>query len=72
MVIIFSWVFPNRKMIQEFKKEGKLVPSEVVVKLLQQAMQKSRNRNFLIDGFPRNEENRVAAEKMVLLSCVDL
>ncbi|XP_010673482.1 UMP-CMP kinase 3 isoform X2 [Beta vulgaris subsp. vulgaris] len=53
------------KMIQEFKKEGKLVPSEVVVKLLQQAMQKSRNRNFLIDGFPRNEENRVAAEKML-------
>ncbi|KAL2940734.1 UMP-CMP kinase 3 [Bienertia sinuspersici] len=54
------------KMIQEFKKEGKLVPSEVIVKLLQQAMQQSGNRKFLIDGFPRNEENRLAAEKMVL------
>ncbi|KAL2924113.1 UMP-CMP kinase 3 [Bienertia sinuspersici] len=53
-------------MIQEFKKEGKLVPSEVIVKLLQQAMQQSGNRKFLIDGFPRNEENRLAAEKTVL------
>lgn len=52
-------------MIQEFKKEGKLVPSEVVVKLLKQAMQRSGNRKFLIDGFPRNEENRLTAEKMV-------
>ncbi|XP_056682466.1 UMP-CMP kinase 3 isoform X2 [Spinacia oleracea] len=53
------------KMIQEFKKEGKLVPSEVVVKLLKQAMQRSGNRKFLIDGFPRNEENRLTAEKML-------
>ncbi|XP_021728813.1 UMP-CMP kinase 3-like isoform X2 [Chenopodium quinoa] len=53
------------KMIQEFKKEGKLVPSEVVANLLKQAMQRSENRKFLIDGFPRNEENRVVAEKML-------
>lgn len=52
-------------MIKEFKKEGKLVPSEVVIELLKQAMQRSQNRKFLIDGFPRNEENRLAAEKMV-------
>ncbi|XP_057515101.1 UMP-CMP kinase 3-like [Amaranthus tricolor] len=53
------------KMIKEFKKEGKLVPSEVVIELLKQAMQRSQNRKFLIDGFPRNEENRLAAEKML-------
>lgn len=53
------------KMIQDFKKEGKLVPSEIVIRLLQQEMQRSGNRKFLIDGFPRNEENRVAAEKML-------
>jgi len=52
-------------MIQEYKKEGKLLPSEIVVKLLQQAMQRSGNNRFLLDGFPRNEENRVAAEKIV-------
>jgi len=52
-------------MIQEYKKEGKLVPSDIVVELLQQAMQRSGNKKFLLDGFPRNEENRVAAEKIV-------
>ncbi|XVF71361.1 hypothetical protein PTKIN_Ptkin12aG0031000 [Pterospermum kingtungense] len=53
------------KMIQDFKKEGKLVPSDVVVKVLQQAMQRSENEKFLIDGFPRNEENRVSAENVL-------
>lgn len=52
-------------MIREYKKEGKLVPSEIVVKLLQKAMQESQNKNFLIDGFPRNEENLSAAENNV-------
>ncbi|XVF71371.1 hypothetical protein PTKIN_Ptkin12aG0032000 [Pterospermum kingtungense] len=52
-------------MIQDFKKEGKLVPSDVVVKVLQQAMQRSENEKFLIDGFPRNEENRFSAENVL-------
>lgn len=47
-------------------KEGKLVPSEVTVKLLQRAMNESGNDKFLIDGFPRNEENRVAFESVVI------
>lgn len=55
----------NRKMIREYKKEGKLVPSEIIVKLLQKAMQESQNKNFVIDGFPRNEENLSAAENIV-------
>ncbi|KAI5083941.1 hypothetical protein GOP47_0000110 [Adiantum capillus-veneris] len=49
-------------MIQNTIKEGKIVPSEVTVKLLQKAMKESGNDNFLIDGFPRNEENRAAFE----------
>lgn len=52
-------------MIREYKKEGKLVPSEIIVKLLQKAMQESQNKNFVIDGFPRNEENLSAAENIV-------
>ncbi|KAH8488887.1 hypothetical protein H0E87_024496 [Populus deltoides] len=55
----------NGKMIQNFKKEGKIVPSEITVKLLQQAMQQSDNKRFIIDGFPRNEENRAAFENIV-------
>lgn len=53
-------------MIQNTIKEGKLVPSEVTVKLLQRAMNESGNDKFLIDGFPRNEENRVAFESVVI------
>ncbi|KAJ6675154.1 UMP-CMP KINASE [Salix viminalis] len=55
----------NGTMIHNFKKEGKIVPSEITVKLLQQAMQQSDNNRFIIDGFPRNEENRAAFENIV-------
>lgn len=46
-------------------KEGKIVPSEVTVKLIQKEMESCDNGKFLIDGFPRNEENRVAFEQIV-------
>ncbi|KAK7386201.1 hypothetical protein VNO78_26242 [Psophocarpus tetragonolobus] len=54
----------NGTMIQNMIKEGKIVPSEVTIKLLQKAMQEIDNDKFLIDGFPRNEENRAAFEKV--------
>ena len=54
-----------RTMIQNMIKEGKIVPSEVTIKLLQRAMEESHNDKFLIDGFPRNEENRAAFEAVV-------
>lgn len=46
-------------------KEGKIVPSEVTVRLLQNAMAASDKNKFLIDGFPRNDENRAAFEREV-------
>lgn len=52
----------NGLMIKSMINDGKIVPSEVTVKLLQQAMEESGNDKFLIDGFPRNEENRAAFE----------
>ncbi|KAL8119399.1 UMP-CMP kinase 3-like isoform X2 [Apium graveolens] len=52
----------NGFMIQDMIKEGKIVPSEVTIKLLERAMLESGNDKFLIDGFPRNEENRAAFE----------
>jgi hypothetical protein len=39
-------------------KEGKLVPSELTAKLILKAISNSSNNKFLIDGFPRNDENR--------------
>ncbi|ESW03325.1 hypothetical protein PHAVU_011G004800 [Phaseolus vulgaris] len=45
--------------------EGKIVPSEVTVKLILREMEASDNQKFLIDGFPRSEENRAAFEQIV-------
>ena len=46
-------------------REGKIVPSEVTVKLIEKEMESSKNNKFLIDGFPRTEENRIAFERVV-------
>lgn len=57
---------PHGEMIKTMIKEGKIVPSEVTVTLLENAMEKARPlRKFLIDGFPRNDENNQAWERQV-------
>lgn len=43
--------------------EGRIVPSEVIVRLIRQAMEKAGTAKFLIDGFPRNRDNLQAWEK---------
>eukprot|EP01015_Nassula_variabilis_P014092 TRINITY_DN2161_c0_g1_i4.p1 TRINITY_DN2161_c0_g1~~TRINITY_DN2161_c0_g1_i4.p1 ORF type:complete len:163 (-),score=35.51 TRINITY_DN2161_c0_g1_i4:14-502(-) len=47
------------ELIEDYIRNGKIVPSEITVQLLEKAMQKHgwENGKFLIDGFPRNEEN---------------
>ncbi|XP_062228508.1 UMP-CMP kinase 1-like isoform X2 [Phragmites australis] len=52
-------------MIKNIMHEGKLVPAEIIVKLLLKAMLESGNDKFLVDGFPRNEENRQAYERII-------
>jgi hypothetical protein len=38
-------------------KEGKIVPVDITVKLILNAMEKSKVKKFLIDGFPRAVDN---------------
>lgn len=38
-------------------KEGKLVPSELLVLLVKKRILSDKNRKFLLDGFPRSQEN---------------
>ena len=52
-------------MIQNMMNEGKLVPSDITVRLIQKAMQETDNDKFLLDGFPRDEENVRTFEKLV-------
>lgn len=55
-------------MVAEMIKNGQIVPSHVTVSLLEKAMKESGKDTFLIDGFPRNEENRASFEKQTGIS----
>jgi UMP-CMP kinase len=52
---------PTTAVIEEYISAGKLVPNEIVVTLLLQAMEKitrtTGKNNFLLDGFPRSLSN---------------
>uniref|UniRef100_A0A3Q1CJ83 UMP-CMP kinase n=1 Tax=Amphiprion ocellaris TaxID=80972 RepID=A0A3Q1CJ83_AMPOC len=50
------------QLIANYIKEGKIVPVEITINLLKQAMEETMQKDekkfrFLIDGFPRNEDN---------------
>lgn len=45
------------ELINNYIKEGKIVPVEITLALLKQAMEVSGKLNFLVDGFPRNLDN---------------
>ena len=54
----------NAEMIEKICMEGKIVPSEITVGLILKAMEQTPAKGYLIDGFPRNEENKQVWEKM--------
>uniref|UniRef100_A0A8C9W9U7 UMP-CMP kinase n=1 Tax=Scleropages formosus TaxID=113540 RepID=A0A8C9W9U7_SCLFO len=50
------------QLIDSFIKEGKIVPVEITISLLKNAMEETMQNDqekfrFLIDGFPRNQDN---------------
>jgi len=45
------------QLIEEIITAGKIVPSEITVGLLKDAMLVDKKPGYLIDGFPRNQEN---------------
>ncbi|KAL4481666.1 hypothetical protein ABPG74_007755 [Tetrahymena malaccensis] len=49
----------DAELIESIIREGKIVPSEITVKLLKNAMEKNgwAKSKFLIDGFPRSQDN---------------
>lgn len=53
------------KLIQKHMKEGSIVPAEITCGLLKRAMEESEKRRFLIDGYPRNEDNLRTWERMM-------
>ena len=55
----------NGELIENCMKNGLIVPVEITIALLQTAMEKSEGKKFLIDGFPRNEDNLDGWEKQM-------
>ncbi|KAK4541590.1 bifunctional uridylate/adenylate kinase [Oleoguttula mirabilis] len=59
-------------MIKTYIKEGEIVPMEVTIQLLENAMnatiEDNGNRKFLIDGFPRKMDQAIAFEEKVVPS----
>lgn len=55
----------NGQLIEQYIKDGKIVPVEITVALLLDAMKKSGSELFLVDGFPRNENNLQGWESVV-------
>ena len=45
------------ELISSYIKEGKIVPVDITVGLIKRAMEASAKSCFLIDGFPRNQDN---------------
>lgn len=60
------------EMIKTYIKEGKIVPMEVTIQLLENAMkstiEENGNRKFLIDGFPRKMDQAIKFEEVVVPS----
>lgn len=60
------------EMIKSYIKDGKIVPMEVTIQLLENAMkatiEENGNRKFLIDGFPRKMDQAVKFEEAVVPS----
>lgn len=45
------------QLINEYIREGRIVPVDITVKLLKEAMEASGSKKVLVDGFPRNLDN---------------
>ncbi|AMD20933.1 HDR191Cp [Eremothecium sinecaudum] len=55
-------------LIRHHIKEGLIVPQEITVELLKQAIQKASEqgkKNFLVDGFPRKMDQAITFEKEI-------
>lgn len=56
------------ELINECIAEGRIVPFEITINLLNEAMAKSSRTKFLIDGFPRAVDQGIAFERAVCQS----
>lgn len=56
------------ELIDNYIKEGLIVPMEITIALLERAMKQSSSQRFLIDGFPRKMDQALKFEQSVVPS----
>ncbi len=56
---------PNWENVQRSMNEGKLIDSDIVLKLLSDEINKQKEKHIILDGFPINEENFEAWDKNI-------
>lgn len=60
--------FPQRASVQSCSQRGDLLPTDLLLQLLQRKIEAEKERGyrrFLIDGFPRKMEQGLEFEKKV-------
>eukprot|EP01127_Copromyxa_protea_P004986 TRINITY_DN14799_c0_g1_i1.p1 TRINITY_DN14799_c0_g1~~TRINITY_DN14799_c0_g1_i1.p1 ORF type:complete len:214 (-),score=26.60 TRINITY_DN14799_c0_g1_i1:127-768(-) len=70
---------PNSQIINQIIKDGGIVPSQITTELLKNEIFSNPKDKFIIDGFPRNAENRdtcirdldplIRMEGLIFLKC---
>lgn len=55
------------QLIADYIKAGDIVPQEITLALLEQAMRSSKSTKFLIDGFPRKMDQALTFENDVCI-----
>jgi adenylate kinase len=53
------------KLADSYIREGKLVPDEIVIKIIESRVKLKSSSGFILDGFPRNISQAEALEKML-------
>jgi len=60
------------ELIQNIMKEGKIVPMEITIGLLEKALIENDSNRFIIDGFPRQLDQAFAFEKEIVESTLTI
>lgn len=59
-VMHFSFHFTKfRHFYFQYISKGRIVPVDITVGLIKTAMEQNATKNFIVDGFPRNNDNQV-------------
>lgn len=59
---------PYGQLIKDYIKDGKIVPVEITINLIKRAIEENMHNgrfHFLVDGFPRNADNKAGWDRIV-------